>query len=177
MASGRFGEAAGQTGNRTSFASRGSGGSNPLSSTHKIPGQRPYSRSVSLAVGLLLGGIWEARFAGPAVRPRLIMDHLVPRAEHESVKVPISVSDSDTRTLLLTPSRRTSMAPAARSSRTPSGPLKFPSPTGKAAPRVALALILDQPLHPWRQSGPLTMAVTDHPDLASNVADGRIPVR
>jgi hypothetical protein len=52
---------------------------------------------------------------------------------------------------------------------------KFLSATGRAAPRVAMALILDQPLHLWRQSGPV--AVTDYPDLARKPADGRIPAR
>lgn len=53
--------------------------------------------------------------------------------------------------------------------------LKFLSATGRAAPRVAMALILDQPLHLWRQSGSVT--VTDYPDLARKLADGRIPGR
>jgi hypothetical protein len=51
--------------------------------------------------------------------------------------------------------------------------LKFLKATGRAAPQVAMALILDQPLHLWRQSGPVT--VTDYPDLASKLAGGRIP--
>jgi hypothetical protein len=53
--------------------------------------------------------------------------------------------------------------------------LKFLSATGRAAPRVAMALILDQPLHLWRQSG--QVAVTDYPNLARKLADGRIPAR
>lgn len=53
--------------------------------------------------------------------------------------------------------------------------LKFLSATGRAAPRVAMALILDQPLHLWRQSGPVV--ITDYPDLARKLADGRIPAR
>ncbi len=53
--------------------------------------------------------------------------------------------------------------------------LKFLSATGRAAPRVDMALILDQPLHLWRQSG--RVVVTDYPDLARKLADGRIPAR
>lgn len=53
--------------------------------------------------------------------------------------------------------------------------LNFLSATGRAAPRVARALILDQPLHLWRQSGPVV--ITDYPDLARKLADGRIPAR
>jgi hypothetical protein len=54
--------------------------------------------------------------------------------------------------------------------------VRFLSATGRAAPRVAMALILDQPLHLWRQSdGPV--AITDYPDLARKLADGRIPAR
>jgi hypothetical protein len=51
--------------------------------------------------------------------------------------------------------------------------MKFLSATGRAAPRVAMVLILDLPLHLWRQSGPVM--VTDYPDLARKLADGRIP--
>jgi hypothetical protein len=53
--------------------------------------------------------------------------------------------------------------------------MKFLSATGRAAPRVAMELILDQPLHLWRNSGPVV--VTDYPDLARKLADGRIPAR
>jgi hypothetical protein len=53
--------------------------------------------------------------------------------------------------------------------------VKFLSATGRAAPRVAMALILDQPLHLWRNSGPVV--VTDYPDLARKLADGKLPAR
>jgi hypothetical protein len=53
--------------------------------------------------------------------------------------------------------------------------VKFLSATGRAAPRVAMALILDQPLHLWRNSG--LVLVTDYPDLARKLADGKLPAR
>jgi hypothetical protein len=51
---------------------------------------------------------------------------------------------------------------------------KFLAATGRTVSRVALALILDQPLHLWQQGGgPVT--VTHYTDLADKLTEGRIP--